>query len=175
MGCVLAMYVQICESTRARFSLTLKTKITMRVIIEPNDSAKKRMLAEALKENGLAEVELESVDPTSLSVEERFLKALLTLQEEGLIKHKYDYAWLLAAINRGIVEDMSKFISVKSFIDYVKGLGIAGVAGNSTLALYLGYVNGRFPDWCFSDKCDNREKIRRINLINRFLNLFRSY
>ena len=78
----------------------------MRVIIEPNDSAKKRMLAEALKENGLAEVELESVDPTSLSVEERFLKALLTIQEEGLIKHKYDYAWLLAAINRGIVEDM---------------------------------------------------------------------
>ena len=147
----------------------------MRVIIEPNDSAKKRMLAEALKENGLAEVELESVDPTSLSVEERFLKALLAIQEEGLIKHKYDYAWLLAAINRGIVEDMSKFISVKSFIDYVKGLGIAGVAGNSTLSLYLGYCYGRLPDWFFSDKCDYGEKNRRINLINRFLKLFRSY
>lgn len=175
MGCVLAMYVQICESIRALISLTLKTKITMRVIIEPNDSAKKRKLAEALKENGLAEVELESVDPTILSVDERVLKALLTLQEEGLIKHKYDYAWLLTAINQGIVDDMSKFNSVKSFIDYVKSLGIDGVAGNSTLALYLGYVNGRFPDWCFSDKCDNREKIRRINLINRFLKLFRSY
>ena len=133
------------------------------------------MLAEALKANGLAEVELESVDPTSLSVEERFLKALLALQEEGLIKHKYDYAWLLAAINQGIVDDKSKFISVKSFIDYVKGLGIGGVAGNSTLTLYRGYVCGKFPDWCFSDKCDNREKIRRINLIKRFLILFNSH
>ena len=144
----------------------------MRVIIEPDDSDEKRKLAEALKANGLVLIELEKITPIETSVELRFKKAIMALQNEGLIKHKYDYAWLYAAIQIGVVDGMSIFASVNSFIIYVTDLGIEGVAAISTLSQYYSYVQGKFPDWSFTDTLDMREKTRRVNLVKRFLKLF---
>lgn len=162
------------RASGAHILLTLKIKKKMRVIIEPSDSVEKRMLAKALNANGLAVVELESEVSTRVSIEVQFKHALIALKEEGLIKHRYDYAWLYTLIEQDMVGGLPKFVSVKSFISFVTGLGIEGVASNSTLAQYYSYVDGKFPDWTFSDvKCDIREKMRRINLIKRFLILFR--
>lgn len=146
----------------------------MRVIIEPDDSAEKRMLARAWEANKLVKIEfeLEPTVPTEASVDDRFRKTVIALQDEGLIKHKYDFAWLYAAIQKGLADGIAEFVSVKSFITYVTNLGIRGIAANSTLAQYYSYVQGKFPDWTFSDTRNAIEKSRRINLVKRFLKLF---
>ena len=146
----------------------------MRVIIEPDDSAEKRMLARAWEANKLVKIEfeLEPTVPTEASVDDGFRKAVIALQDEGLIKHKYDFAWLYAAIQKGLADGIAEFVSVKSFITYVTNLGIRGIAANSTLAQYYSYVQGKFPDWTFSDTRNAIEKSRRINLVKRFLKLF---
>jgi hypothetical protein len=144
----------------------------MRVIIEPGDSAEKIMLARAWEANKLVVIELESTVPAETSVDDRFRKAVMALQDEGLIKHKYDFTWLYAAIQKGLADGIVEFVSVKSFITFVANLGIQGIAANSTLAQYYAYVQGKFPDWTFSDTRNVIEKSRRINLVKRFLKLF---
>ena len=142
-------------------------------LVMPDNEAG-RSLAHALQANGGAEI-VESDSSLQLaSVDERMRHALDCLQQENLLVHKYDYIWIMRYINEEHIKGISLFFySVNSYRDYVTTyMGHHQVAGISTLSLYYGYGDGRYPDWTFSDTKDATERLRRVNIVQRFVVLF---
>ena len=84
------------------------------------------------------------------SVDVRVQNAMNCLIHDNIIKHKYDHAWIMHLIDEGGLK------------------GINGVASVSTLNQYYNTVSGCFPNWTFSDTKDNDERLRRVNIGNRF-------
>ena len=139
----------------------------------PDDPAGKAM-AEALVLNGLAKL-VESDSSLQLaSVDDRMKHALDCLEQEHRLVHKYDYVWIMRYINEEHIKDTGLFFySVNSYRDYViTYMGHHDVAGVSTMSLYYSYGEGRYPDWTFSDTKDATERLRRVNVVQRFIVLF---
>ena len=66
-----------------------------------------------------------------------------------------------------------QFKSMNSFHDYITiYMQQTNIAGLSTLYEYRSYVNGRYPEWTFSDDDDSLERLRRVNVAKRFSILF---
>ena len=109
-----------------------------------------------------------------LTVAERIKHALDCLENEHLMVHKYDYAWIMRYINEHHLKELNLFFfSVNSFRDYLLvQMDQKRVASKSTLSEYSNYVNGRFPDWTFSDTNDSSECTRRTNIVRRFTAVF---
>ncbi|MBR1502544.1 MAG: hypothetical protein IJ618_01515 [Prevotella sp.] len=142
-------------------------------ILLPEDEAGKA-LAEFLRLKGYTVV-TEGNDSLLLNaVDKRIKLAVDCLKQEGIIKHMYDYVWIMRYINeRCKKKDDMFFTSVKSYRDYITiTLHTEGVAQQSTLSLYYGYGEGRFPDWTFVDTNDYFECQRRVNVARRFAALF---
>ena len=139
----------------------------------PDNPAGKAM-AEALLLNGLAQLVESDSSLRLASVDERMKHALDCLEQEHHMVHKYDYVWIMRYINEEHIKDTGLFFfSVSSYRDYVNTyMGHHDVAGVSTLSLYYSYGEGRFPDWTFSDTKDATERLRRVNVVQRFIVLF---
>ena len=91
--------------------------------------------------------------------------------EEGVLVHRYDFAWLYAAFQEGQLKGIEKYKSVNSFRQHLINIGIKKVPSNSTISCWYGYLRHEYPDWVFSD-CDGTEGQRRINVAKRFLSLY---
>ena len=142
----------------------------MRIIIEPSDSAATKMMAEALKANGLAMiVESDQVDDKQV----RFRDSLRALMEEPVFKHKYDHAWVMDVVNQYTEEFGIRFVSARDYVFYVcKTLGFGGIVSYDTLRKMASLRSGHFPNWYFRSSSPV-ENNRRINVARRFLNLYR--
>jgi hypothetical protein len=64
------------------------------------------------------------------------------------------------------------FYSPQDFMTYLSGLGFDEFPGRSTLYDTINKVTGRYPNWEFTDSPDNAEKLRRNNVVVRFLSAF---
>jgi hypothetical protein len=138
------------------------------------DNEAGRSLAHGLQEGGLAQL-VESDDSLLLApVDKRMRHALDCLEQENLLVHKYDYVWIMRYINEEHVKGTGLFFySVNSYHEYVTTyMCHQGVAGVSTLSLYYSYGEGRFPNWTFTDTKDATERLRRVNVVQRFIVLF---
>jgi hypothetical protein len=91
------------------------------------------------------------------------------MNEEGSLKHLYDYTWIMAAIGDGMIEGLGAFRSPQSFMNYLLGLGVKNVPSRSTLSAWYGKVLGKYPDWEFTDTTDPKEILRRKNVFRQFL------
>ena len=91
--------------------------------------------------------------------------------EEGVLVNRYDFAWLYATAQKGLLKGIEKFKSVNSFRQHLINIGIKKVPSNSTISCWYGYLRHEYPDWVFSD-CDGTERQRRINVAKRFLSLY---
>ena len=144
----------------------------MRVFIEPDDSAEKRMMARALEVNGLAVlVENEQI----ADVQTRFRLALTRLMRDMVFKHKYDHAWVMEVVNQHADEFEVHFNCPQDYVNYItQNLGMVDVIVSSdSLRKEESRRSGRFPNWQFSGGLSTVEIQRRINVAKRFLNLFR--
>ena len=120
----------------------------------------------------VVEVEAEEVETevAESAVYEKIVKAINVLTAENLIKHKYDYAWVMQVMNE--TEGMPSYDSPQSFLTHMTELHIDGLPDISNINKELGRLMGKFPDWTFIDK-DTTESNRRINIAKRFCNAFR--
>lgn len=91
--------------------------------------------------------------------------------EKGLLAHRYDFAWLYAAVQEGQLKGIEEYKSVNSFRQHLINIGIKNIPSNSTISCWYGYLRHNYPDWVFSD-CDATERQRRINVAKRFLSLY---
>jgi hypothetical protein len=151
----------------------------MSIIMELPDKEGVRELAEALTK--IAEASYVVYDDTLQlpSVDSAVKNAILQMQREAkenkLKLNRYDYVWLMIYFKEK--HDSGKFPlffeSVQNFRDYlVKELGISGIGSVSLMSQYGNYQFGRFPEWTFTDKGDDYERLRRVNIVNRFLSIF---
>ena len=105
-----------------------------------------------------------------LTVDERVRKAVLTLKSEGVLRHLYDYTWLMVVMNQ--TEGLPSFDTPQSFVTYLEGLQLADLPEVSSVKKAYGNVLGNFPNWTFLDR-DTTEATRRINVAKRFLSIYR--
>lgn len=101
----------------------------------------------------------------------RILHAIEVMQQEGLFRFKYDYAWLKVIMDS--TEGLPSFRSAQSFVDYLKELGVKDVPSESSISRYMDMARGQHPNWSFSDTKDERECQRRNLVASRFLSLVR--
>ena len=111
------------------------------------------------------------VDDEHVDVFERARLALRILNEEGVIKRKGDYAYIYKLIDKGHVKGLGKFDSTKSFLLFLKEMGVKDLPGCTTIDEAYKKIDGRFPNWKFTDTDDPGRTIRRINVGNRFLSV----
>ena len=131
-------------------------------------------MARALQLGNQATV-VESSDSLQLaSVDERMKHALECLRRENTLVHKYDYVWIMRFINEEHIKGMGLFFcSVNSYREYLTVfMNITQVVALSTLSQYYSCGNGRFPEWTFSDTNDATERLRRVNVAQRFAAVF---
>ena len=111
------------------------------------------------------------MDDEHVDVFERARLALRILNEEGVIKRKGDYAYIYKLIDKGHVKGLGKFESTKSFLLFLKEMGVKDLPGCTTIDEAYKKIDGRFPNWKFTDTDDPGRTIRRINVGNRFLSV----
>ncbi len=101
---------------------------------------------------------------------ERFIKSIRKLRNEKVMKHKYDYTWIMEITNK--TDGMPTFNTPKSLIDFLKSHDIDYIPSEDTINKKQNVLSGDFPDWSFA-KCDTNEASRRINVGKRFLSIYR--
>lgn len=149
---------------------------------------------ESVPDSGIVETEeadYEEVkdDAAELSDDDRTVRAIGILNTEKLIKHKYDYTWVMQVTNE--TDGMPSYDSPQSFLTDMKrlqkeaGLNFeVGLPDISNMNKELSEVTGTFPNWRFIDMKktkalghtvyrDTTETNRRINIAKRYYNAFR--
>ena len=106
-----------------------------------------------------------------LAMDVRIGMAVHGLWDEGVLKHLYDYTWVMEVMNQ--TDGMPCFNTPASFIAYLKAADVERLPSEDSINKKQNTFTGSFPDWTFTD-CDAMEAKRRINVGKRFLNIFKS-
>lgn len=152
-------------------SLLTKLETMTDVVLRVDDSALDQFLnfialcpkVEVLSTNVVAE--------TKALIDKCFLEAISELRKDKTFRTKGDYGYVMLAVNDEAIKGLF-FYSPSDFIKYLKELGLDQLPGLSTLYDTSNKVSGRYPDWEFTDHPDSKEKLRRNNIVVRFVSAF---
>lgn len=100
-----------------------------------------------------------------------FHAAISELREDGVFRMKGDYGYIMLAVNDEAVKGLF-FYSPLDYRSYLKELGFDDLPGQSTLYDTCKKVGGRYPKWDFPDRPDSKERLRRNNIVVRFVSAF---
>ena len=139
----------------------------MRIILEHADKDELKRLAKSLEDLGLATVICE--EQGANDIDSRVCQAVELLQKEKVIKHTFDYKWIMEVINQGLVKELGKFDNPNSFRAYLIGIGVKNVPSRGILYNKKWECKGRYPNLTFTDTNDPTETLRRNNVGRRFL------
>lgn len=139
----------------------------MRIILEPADKAEVRSLAKSLEDLGLATV-IDDEQGTN-DINSRVCQAVELLEKEKVIKHAFDYKWIMEVINQGKVKGLAKFDNPNSFREYLIDIGVKYVPSRGILYNRKWECRGEYPNLTFIDTDDPTEVLRRNNVGRRFL------
>ena len=118
------------------------------------------------------EVVSTSQDVDSREVRDKcFYEAVLELQCDRLLRTRSDYTYIMLAVNDQAVDGFY-FYSPLDFLDYMAQLGLEHLPGKSILYDTVKKVGKHYPNWSFSDKPDSNERLRRNNIVIRFISAF---
>lgn len=145
----------------------------MTIILDPTDPEWKKRIAYSYEEGEIAKVVECDTTLQLPSVDARVQYAMNSLNQDNVIKKKYDHAWIMHLIDEGRIKELQPFYSENSYRRYMQELGVEGVAGVSTLNQYYNTISGSFPNWTFSDTADNYERLRRVNVAMCFCAAFK--
>lgn len=100
-----------------------------------------------------------------------FHEALLEIRRDRVLRTRGDYAYIMLAVNDRAVDGLY-FYTPLDYIDYMAQLGIDNLPGKSIIYDTAKKVGKHYPNWSFSDKPDNNERLRRNNIVVRFVSAF---
>ena len=140
----------------------------MRIILGVADKAEVRALAKSLEDLGLATVIDDERDANDIN--RRVCRAVELLQKEKVIRHAFDYKWILEVMNQGQVKGLGKFDNPNSYREYLISIGVKNVPSRGTLYNRKWECRGEYPNLTFTDTENPTETLRRNNVGRRFLN-----
>ena len=116
--------------------------------------------------------EKREADPEEMfSDDERIIKAVNILKVEGVLKHMYDYTFVMQLMNE--TEGLPHYDTPQSFLKHFAQLGIAPLPDVSSINRIFSKMVGKFPNWTFVGK-DKTETVRRNNVGRRYLNAYKN-
>jgi hypothetical protein len=141
------------------------------VLLKIDDSAYEKFLnfitlcpmVEVVSTNVIAE--------TKGVVDKCFAEAISVLRRDKVFRTKGDYGYIMLAVNEGALKGLF-FYSPADFINYLKELGFDQLPVISTLYNINNKVSGRYPNLEYTDHPDSKERLRRNNIVARFLSAF---
>lgn len=98
--------------------------------------------------------------------------AISEMQKNRVLRQPSDYTYIMMAANESVMKGLPFFYSPKDFLDYLKSLNLDHLPGRSTLYDTIVKVQGRYPDWAFTDNPKPSELIRRKNVVKQFLSAY---
>ena len=107
------------------------------------------------------------------STEQLIKRAVEIMKKEKVIKHLYDYAFIMKIMNE--TEELPTFNSPQSFLNYFKELKITELPSEDSIKKKVSASFGNHPSWTFTDDKgkDINEVKRRIAVGSRFLSICR--
>ena len=99
-------------------------------------------------------------------------QAIETLRENKVFKHGYDFAWIMVAINQGVLDAYEGFRSPQAFLDYLYEIGIDNLPSRYSLSRAYSIIFHTYPDWTFKDVDGATETLRRKNVVRQFLTAY---
>lgn len=105
-------------------------------------------------------------------VDECFARAIKELKDDRVIRNQYDYAFIFLAINEGIIGEIEPFNSIRSFVKYLKDLGICNPPSKNVVSAICKGTSGDYPDWMYDEDVDAYEERRRRIIVTRFSSAF---
>lgn len=107
-----------------------------------------------------------------LTIDIYVASAIREMRQMQAFRLPSDYVYLMVAMNEGVVKGLPFFYTPKDFLDYMRELKFDGLLGRSTVYDTIAKVQGKYPDWTFSDAPKASEALRRKNLVRLFLSAF---
>lgn len=141
------------------------------VVLQIDDSAYKKFLEFIQLCPSVELVSTSEIVESKDLLDKCFSAAISELRQDKVFRTRGDYGYIMLALNENAVKGFF-FYSPHDYISYLKELGFDQLPGLSTLYDTLNKVSGRYPDWEFKDHPDNKEKLRRNNIIIRFVSAF---
>ena len=141
------------------------------IVLRVEDSALEKFLGFIQLCQKVEVVSTNAVKETRSLVDQCFFEAISELRQDKAFRTKGDYGYVMLAVNDGVVKGLF-FYSPLEYVNYLKDLGFDQLPVLTTLYNNSNRVNGKYPDWEFRDHPDNKEKLRRKNIVVRFLSAF---
>jgi len=98
--------------------------------------------------------------------------AIREMRQRLAFRSPCDYAYLMVAMNESVVKGLPFFYTPKDFIDYMREAEFDHLPGRTTIYDTIAKVQGKYPDWTFTDAPKTSEALRRKNLVKQFLSAF---
>ena len=98
--------------------------------------------------------------------------AIREMRQSLAFRDPCDSAYLMVAMNESVVKGLPFFYTPKDFIDYMREAEFDGLPGRTTIYDTIAKVQGKYPDWTFTDTPKASEALSRKNIVKRFLSAF---
>ena len=98
--------------------------------------------------------------------------AIREMRQTLAFRHPCDYAYLMVAMNQNVVKGLPFFYTPNDFIEYMREADFDNLPGRTTIYDTIAKVQGKYPEWTFTDAPKASEALRRKNLVKRFLSAF---
>lgn len=102
--------------------------------------------------------------------EEKVRCAISTLMQEKLIKYKYDWTWVILAMQDKKID--IHFDSDDKSLEYLRQMGAQELPNRSGVSTHMSATRINGDEWQFDDTTDRKETIRRNNIGKRFISAF---
>lgn len=166
-------FVRSHEGSPDADHISRKTQETMKqVVLRIDDAAYEKFMGMV---SLCPQVEVLNVCQTGdkkLTIDAYVASAIREMRQTQAFRNLCDYAYLMVAMNESVVKGLPFFYTPKDFIDYMREADFDHLPGRSTIYDTMAKVQGKYPDWTFTDAPKASEALRRKNLIKQFLSAF---
>ena len=142
------------------------------IILEVEDSAYEPVVAMLKLCNGVKIVSVQECVDVIDNRDACMRYAINTLRHNKVFRYSFDYAWIMMAMNEGVIDDFQCEMSQQGFIDYLKELGFKGLPCRTSLYNVYTKTLKSFPEWKFVDVDDAGEILRRKNVVVQFMSAY---
>ena len=166
-------FVRSHEGSPDADHISRKTQETMKqVVLRIDDAAYEKFMGMV---SLCPQVEVLNVCQTGdkkLTIDAYVASAIREMRQTLAFRYPCDYAYLMVAMNESVVKGLPFFYTPKDFIDYMREADFDHLPGRTTIYDTMAKVQGKYPDWTFTDAPKASEALRRKNLIKQFLSAF---